>query len=209
MWIGTKIGFFEFNVNYGNIKVTARTLEELEGFAKIAGEALGREVKVFHGARTTPLFSEEPRFPDDRKVILEASELGVVLNLFAYTVDYHDFLAALKESEFLDDAYASVFSHCYYFHWIRDRREQALCRLKEIRLRKNKLEHEKQKLKNEIVRTHLDGFALIQKRAEAKKSLEKLEGKLGAIDAQKIGTPDNGQGVFEGFWKSIFGGGRS
>ncbi|NCZ97368.1 hypothetical protein EBZ02_09540 [bacterium] len=209
MWIATKIGFYEFNVSYGNIRVTAQTLEELERFAKIAGEALGREVKVFHDRSGCVSFRDEPRFPTNRKIILDTSELGLVLNLFSYTVDYHDFLGALREGEFLDEAYASAFSHLHYVRWIRESREQAMKRLKETRLRKNKLEYEKKKLEDEISRTYLEGYSLVQQRWKAGGELAKIKTKIASIDGQKTGTPDNGRSVFERVWLTLFGGKNS
>ena len=209
MWIATKIGFFEFNVSYGNIRVTAQTQQELENFSKLAAEALGREVKVFHAPHTVPFHEDEPRFPTDRKVILEAAELGVVLNLLAYTVDYHNFLETLKDREELDEYYVSAFSHFEYTRRIRAAREQALQRIKENRIRKSELEYKKYKLQEQVTRTYADERFLVQKRQEAKQEIKKIEGKLESLNAHKAGTADNGQSVFEGFWKSIFGGGHS
>jgi len=209
MWIATKIGFFEFNVSCGNVRVTAQTQQELENFAKLAAEALGREVKVFHAARTVPFHEAEPRFPTERKVTLETAELGLVLNLLAYTVDYHDFLETLKDREELDEYYVSAFTHFEYTRRIREAREQALRRLKENRIRKNELEYKKHKLEEQVSRTYLDEHSLAHKRYEAKQEIKKIEGKLDSMRGRKTGTPDDGQGVFEGFWKSLFGGGRS
>jgi hypothetical protein len=209
MWIATKIGFFEFNVSYGNIRVTAQTQQELENFSKLAAEALGREVKVFHAPHTVPSRDDEPRFPTERKVILETTELGVVLNLLAYTVDYHNFLETLKDREELDEYYVSAFTHFEYTRRIREAREQALRRIKENRIRKSELEYKKHKLQEQVTRTYEDERFLVHKRQEAKQEIKKIEGKLESLNAHKTGTADGGQGVFEGFWKSIFGGGRS
>lgn len=209
MWVATKIGFFEFNVSCGNVRVTAQTHQELENFAKLAEEALGREVKVFHAARTIPFHEHEPRFPTDRKVTLEASELGLVLNLLAYTVDYHNFLETLKDREELDEYYVLAFSHFEYIRRIREAREQALRRLKENRIRKNELEHKKHKLEEQVSRTYLDEHNLTRKRYEAKQEIKKIDGKLESMNARKTGIADDGRSVFEGFWKSLFGGGQT
>lgn len=166
MWIATKIGFYEFNVSCGNVRVTAQTQQELENFAKLAGEALGREVKVFHAARTIPSYEAEPRFPTERKVILETAELGLVLNLLAYTVDYHDFLETLKDREELDEYYVLAFSHFEYLRRIRESRNQALQRLKENRIRKNELEYKKQKLGEEFRRACYEEQAIHPRQLE-------------------------------------------
>jgi len=209
MWIATKIGFFEFNISFGNISVTAQNEQQLENFAKIAREALGREVKVFHAARTLAYHYAEPRFPTDRKVTLETSELGVVLNLLAYTVDYHDFLETLKDREELDEYYLLAFSHFEYIRRIRESREHALQRLKENRIRKNELEYKKYKLEEEAMRAYHEERSLTDKRYKARQEIKKIDAKLESMNARKTGTPNNGQGIFETFWKSIFGGNRS
>lgn len=209
VWIATKIGFFEFNVSCGNVRVTAQTQQELENFAKLAGEALGREVKVFHAARTIPWHENEPRFPTDRKVTLETSELGLVLNLLAYTVDYHNFLETLKDQEELDEYYVLAFSHFEYLRRIRESRNQALQRLKENRIRKNELEYKKQKLGEEFRHACYKEQAMARKRQETLQEIKKIESKIESMNAKKTGMPNNGQGIFEAFWKSIFGGHRS
>lgn len=209
MWIATKIGFYEFNVSCGNVRVTAQTQQELENFAKLAGEALGREVKVFHAARTVAFQEAEPRFPTERKVTLETAELGLVLNLLAYTVDYHDFLETLKNREELDEYYVLAFSHFEYIRWIRNAREQALQRLKENRIRKNKLEYKKYKLEQQAMCHYHEERLLTRKKFEARQEIKKIEAKLESMNAKKTGMPNNGQGIFEAFWKSIFGGHRS
>ncbi|NCW27518.1 MAG: hypothetical protein EBV83_04370 [Verrucomicrobia bacterium] len=206
MWIATKIGFFEFNVSCGNVRVTAQTQQELENFAKLAGEALGREIKVFHAARTIPSYEAEPRFPTERKVILETAELGLVLNLLAYTVDYHDFLETLKDREELDEYYVLAFSHFEYLRRIRESRNQALQRLKENRIRKNELEYKKQKLGEEFRRACYEEQAMVRKRQETLQEIRKIESKLESMNAKKTGAPNNGESVFGVFWKSIFGG---
>jgi len=209
MWIATKIGFFEFNISYGNISVTAQNEQQLENFAKIASEALGREVKVFHGTRNFVSHEAEPRFPTDRKVTLETSELGVVLNLLAYTVDYHDFLETLKDREELDEYYVSAFSHFEYLRRIGEARKQALQRLKENRVKKNELEYKKQKLGEQFRHACYEEQAMVRKRQETMQEIKKIESKIESMNAKKTGTPNNGQGIFEAFRKSIFGGDRS
>jgi len=164
MWIATKIGFYEFNVSCGNVRVTAQTQQELENFAKLASEALGREVKVFHAARTIPFHENEPRFPTERKVTLETAELGLVLNLLAYTVDYHDFLETLKDREELDEYYVLAFSHFEYIRRIREAREQALQRLKENTIRKNELQYKKYKLEQQALCHYHEERLLTRKR---------------------------------------------
>ena len=209
MWIATKIGFYEFNVSCGNVRVTAQTQQELENFAKLASEALGREVKVFHAARTIPFHENEPRFPTERKVTLETAELGLVLNLLAYTVDYHDFLETLKYREELDEYYVLAFSHFEYIRRIREAREQALQRIKESRIRKNELEYKKHKLEEQVMRAYHEERSLTDKRYKARQEIKKIDAKLESMNDRKTGKPNNGEGIFEAFWKSIFGGNRS
>ena len=82
-------------------------------------------------------------------------------------------------------------------------------RLKENRIRKNELEYKKHKLQEQVVSAYHEERSMTRKRQEARQEIKKIEAKLESMNAKKTGMPNNGQGIFEAFWKSIFGGHRS
>jgi|GEM_PF-5138598 len=205
MWIATKIGFYEMSISCGSVKVLAKTLEELENFAKLASEATGRNVKVFHAHGPSAFFREEIRFPENRKVVLDNAELGVVLNLLAYTIDYHDFLEALQEQEHMDEYFIQTFSHRTYHQHIHLSREQAHRRLKEVRLKKNKLEYEKHILNEKLNQGARQRSELTTRGFEIQNKIRKIEKQLADIEGRKPPTPHPLKAAFSRAWKSIFG----